>query len=245
MKKLILTALLLPLMMVNAQKKEQTDYKNSIQFDPLNPFIFGTFEFQYERAISDKSTLLLGVGLKPLGGLITVKGFDSPTIKTDGFKFIGFTVTPEYRWYFQKDTKAKRTGLYVGAYYKYRNVKAPIIGNYTSSNTNTTSPIDVSVGLQTHSLGAVLGYKVMLSKKWYIDILIAGPAYSLANINFKENKPLPAEFYVDAADVVLDNLDVVKWVVNNVNLESLGNSSGKGGFYFPTFRYGFKIGYSF
>nr|MBS9774335.1 DUF3575 domain-containing protein [Tenacibaculum sp.] len=180
MKKLILTALLLPLMMVNAQEKEQTDYKNSIQFDPVNPFVFGTFEFQYERAISDKSTLLLGLGLKPLGGLITVKGFDNSTIKTDDFKFKGITLTPEYRWYFQKDTKVKRTGLYAGAYYKYRNVTAHIIGSYTSSNTNTTSPIDIGVGLQSHSLGAVFGYKVMLNKKLYVDILIAGPAYSFA-----------------------------------------------------------------
>ncbi len=185
------------------------------------------------------------MGLKPLGGLIKIPGFDSPTIKTSDFELKGFSFTPEYRWYFQKDTKVKRTGFYIGAYYRYKNLNCAITGDYTSSITETTSPIDIDAGISTHSAGAVLGYKVMLYKNFYVDILIAGPGYSYYNLKITENKPLPTEFYIDATDKVLNNLDVVSWVVNNVNLEENGNSVGKGGFYLPAFRYGFKIGYSF
>ncbi|MBS9767915.1 MAG: DUF3575 domain-containing protein [Flavobacteriaceae bacterium] len=245
-KTLLLLSFLFPFMLLQAQEKEVFDYKNNIQFNPIDAVLFGSFELKYERAISEKSTILLGVGLKPSAGLLKIKGFDSPRMKTDDFGFTGFAITPEYRWYFQKNTKTKRTGLYVGGYYRFKNHSNAFKGTYTSGTTGTSSPIDADLGMKTHTIGAVFGYKVMLGEHFYCDILIAGPGYTSAKVNITENKPLPDEFYIDAGTVVLENFDSVVGLVKHIDVEKVRKVlEGNGSIGLPAFRYGFKIGYSF
>ncbi len=187
----------------------------------------------------------LGVGIKPFGGILKVSGFDSPVIKTGDFSFTGFSITPEYRWYFQKNTKIKHTGLYVGGYYKFKSINDNISGTYTSQNTGTTSPIDVDADIMTHSFGAMFGYKIMISKKIYFDILIAGPGYTSAQLKITENEPLPPEFYVDVASELADKMDIVADVIDDIDINETSSNKGKGRFGLPAFRYGFKIGFSF
>ncbi len=242
---MLLLSLLFPFIALQAQEEQYINYKNNIQVNPIDAILFGSFELKYERAITENSTILLGVGLKPSGGLLTIDGFDTPTIKSDDLKFKGFAITPEYRWYFQKKTQ-KRTGLYVGGYYRFKNHSNNFKGTYTSSNTNTSSPMDIDLGLKTHTIGAVFGYKLMFNKRWYIDILIAGPGYTSAKVNITENKPLPPEFYIDAGAVVLENYDAVINLVKDVDVEQVSKLlQGKRSIGLPAFRYGFKIGYSF
>ncbi len=101
-KALILSLLLLSFAGMQAQKTEQMDYKHNIQFNPIDAVLFGNFKLKYERAITENSTVILGIGLKPSDGLLKISGLDSETIKTDDFKFTGISIVPEYRWYFQK-----------------------------------------------------------------------------------------------------------------------------------------------
>ncbi len=244
-KTLLLLSFLFPFMLLQAQEKEVFHYKNNIQFNPIDAFLFGSLDFQYERAITENTTLSFILGIKPYGGLLTINGFDSPTIKTNDLKFTGYTFTPEYRWYFQKERKSKRTGFYVGAYYRFRNFDNDVKGTYTSSISRTSSPIDVSVNLKTHSLGAMLGYKVMFNKHFYCDILILGLGYGSANLDFIERKPLPEEFYLDVSAKIMENLDIISEIVEDIEINKTNENKGQGSFGFPSLRYGFKIGYSF
>ncbi|WP_353777891.1 DUF3575 domain-containing protein [Winogradskyella sp. 3972H.M.0a.05] len=241
---LFLALLMLSFINLNAQNDEQLDYKNNIKFNPLSAALFGNYEFQYERAISDNSTVSLALGLKLSGGVIKLNGFDSSTIKTDEFEFTGFSITPEYRWYFQKNA-TKRTGLYLGGYYKFKSVVDNINGTYTSSNTNTSAPIEADVDITAHTFGALLGYKVMVGKHLYVDITIAGPGYSSTKLEITEKQPLPAEFYVDLGTEIADNFDIISGFVDNIEIKETSSNSGGDSFGLPAFRYGFKIGYSF
>ncbi len=245
-KTTLLCCLLCSFAFLYAQEKQDFNYKNNIQINPVDAVLFGSFELKYERAITENSTILLGVGLKPSAGLLKVKGFDSPTIKSNDLGFTGFAITPEYRWYFQKNTKTKRTGLYVGGYYRFKNHTNKLKGTYTSSNTHTTAPLDVELGMKTHTIGAVFGYKVMLNKRLYVDILIAGLGYSSLKAKITENKPVPDEFYADAGTVILENFDSVIGLVKDIDVEKVTKLlQGKGSIGLPAFRYGIKIGYSF
>ncbi len=239
---LFFTMLLLPFIGLQAQI---TGNKHSFQVNPVDAVLFGSIDLQYERAITDRTTLSLTLGLKPTGGLFKIKGFDSPTMKTNDFEFTGFTFTPEYRWYFQRGLRNERTGLYLGGYYRYRSFNNEMKGTYTSSITKTSAPLDVDMSLRTHSFGAMFGYKVMIGKGFYCDILILGLGYTNATIKMREQKPLPAEFYVDASEKIIDNLDLVAEIVENVDIEEVSEKKGKGKFGLPSFRYGFKIGYTF
>ncbi len=241
-KFLLFTMLLLPFMAIQA---EQDDYKHSFQVNPLDVFLFGSIDLQYERAVAENTTLSLTLGIKPNGGLLTVRGFDSPVMKTNDFQFTGFTFTPEYRWYFQKGLETKRTGLYLGGYYRYRNFSNQMKGTYTSSITKTSAPLDVDMSLRTHSFGAMFGYKIMFGKGFYCDILVLGLGYTNATLKMTEQKPLPAEFYIDASAKIMDNLHLVSDLVKDVDIEEVSEKVGKGRFGLPSFRYGFKIGYSF
>ncbi len=145
---------------------------------------------------------------------------------------------------FKKKVK-KRTGLYVGGYYKFRTLSDNIEGTYTSSNTGTTSPLELDTRFTTHSIGAVFGYKAMLGKHLYVDILIAGPGYSSAKLNFTENKPLPPEMYADLAVELVDNFDLLFDYIKDIDINETDSNSAESKFSFPMFRYGFKIGYSF
>lgn len=246
MKKNILIILLFSLFFfkINAQNQEPLDYKNNITFNALSALLFGNLEVQYERAISENTTLSLAVGIKPSGGIIKVNGFNSSTIQTNNFEFSGITVTPEYRWYFQKN-ESKRTGLYLGTYYKFKRVSDDIRGTYTSSNTGTSAPLDVDIDITSHTIGALLGFKVMTGKHFYFDITIAGPGFGRSKLKIEEKQPLPAEFYIDAATEIIDNFDAVAGFLENIQIEETSPSSGDGSFGLPAFRYGVKIGYSF
>ncbi len=135
----------------------------------------------------------------------------------------------------------------MGGYYRFKNYSSNLNGTYTSSKMATSSPMDIELGMQTHTIGAVLGYKVMLGKQLYIDILIAGPGYTSLKTDITENKPLPPEFYADAGAVVLENYDTVLNLVKDVDADEITNllNSKKSSIGLPAFRYGFKIGFSF
>ncbi len=244
-KFVLLIILLLPFFNVKAQESISNNCKNSIQFNPIDAFLFTNFELAYERAITSNMTVSLGLGVKPSGGLLTIKGFDSPTIKTNDFAFKGFVITPEYRWYFQKQSSS-RTGFYLGAYYRFKNYNNNFKGIYTSSNTKTSAPLDFGLNMKMHTLGLMLGYKTMFNKHLYLDILIGGPGYTVAKINIEEHQPLPDEFFIDAAKTVIDNYESVYGLIKKIDLEELAKIlEGDIKFGLPAFRYGFKIGYSF
>ncbi len=241
---LILSLSLLSFAGIQAQNAEQTDYKNNIQFNPIDAVLFGSFELKYERAITENSTVILGIGLKPSAGLLKIPGIDSETIKTDDFKLTGISIVPEYRWYFQKKA-TKRTGLYAGGYYKFRTLTDNIEGTYTSSNTGTTSPLGLDARFTTHSIGAVFGYKAMLGKHLYVDILIAGPGYTSAKLKFTETKPLPPEMYDDLSTELEENFGLLFEHIKGIDINETDSNSAESKFSLPMFRYGFKIGYSF
>lgn len=231
---------------LNAQElttKDDFIQKNHLMFNVLGGVVTGAWDITYERAISHRSTVSLGLGYKGKG-LFKISGLDSPTIKTNDFGFTGLIVTPEYKWYFQKRTK-KYTGFYVGGYYRFKSLADDVMGTYTSSNTSTTSPIDLEVDIITNTVGVQLGYKLPISNNFYVDFLIAGPGFSAQKIKLKENKPLPDEFLVDVADALVDNFNAFEQLIENVNFEVIDIERAEAKFGLPAFRYNIRIGYSF
>ena len=239
----LLLVLLFPGAVLHSQTPD-TEHKNFIHFNPLG-ILVGNIDFSYERAIGKRSTVALGVSPKVGGGIVRISGLDSPTIRTNRFGFSGFHLTPEYRWYLDKQSPGF-TGLYVGGYYRYKNIRDNKVGTYTSSNTGTTAEIDLDVDVISHTLGVELGYKIILGKQFYLDFLVAGPGWTFGKMEIKENLPLPPEFYVDAAIAIIENFDILDLLTDdNLDLEEDGSGGGTGGFGLPAFRYTLKIAYSF
>ncbi len=242
--KLVFILLLLPFILLKGQNTDRPDYKNSVQFNPLSTLIFRNYTIQYERGIGNSFSLSLALGVKSPGSIFRINGFDSPRMKTNDFEFTGYNIFTEYRWYFQKTTR-KRTGLYLGMYYKFKNIGQNIDGSYTSSKTKETYPIDIDINLSTNYFGVMFGYKFMFSKHFYMDILIAGPGYSVTKMKIEEEKPMPSQFYIDIASEIANRFGIVSNFLDDIEVKEVSARSASSTLTLPAFRYGFRIGYSF
>ncbi|AXT63022.1 DUF3575 domain-containing protein [Aquimarina sp. AD10] len=230
-KGMIVVCFLLVMSMLKAQEK------NHISIDPILP-IFGTFQFQYERAISDKISVGVSFGVKTTSGVFRISGIDINRISTDDFNFKGVKILPEFRWYIQNTTK-KLSGFYVGVYTKYQNFTDEILGVYTDNN-GIDNAIEIDAKIITLSGGVEIGYKFMIRKRFFIDFLIAGPGISANKIKLIEKQPIPESFYDDVSEVLSEYE-----LFDNLNLDFRINGNQDTDIILPAFRWGIKLGYSF
>ncbi|WP_298311304.1 DUF3575 domain-containing protein [uncultured Aquimarina sp.] len=211
--------------------------KNHINIDPLLP-IFGTVQLQYERAISDKMSIGISVGLKTGSGILKISGINRDRISIDELSFKGIKILPEFRWYTQKSSNGL-SGFYLGVYTKYQNFTDEISGIYTDSN-QIDSTIEVDTNIITFAGGLEIGYKLMIWKRFFIDFLIAGPGVSTNRIELVEKQPIPDEFYDDVSDALSEYA-----FFDGLNLDFRINGNQDTNIVLPAFRYGIKLGYSF
>ncbi|MCV6630886.1 MAG: DUF3575 domain-containing protein [Flavobacteriaceae bacterium] len=248
MKKSILFFLLFGVGLTFAQ--EINDFEERSKSIQLSPFTwgFGKIGLQYEQQISNHTSLALDFSYKLDGGLSSFPGINSANLKTNDFGFEGVVITPEYRWYFQ-DQNEIMDGLYLGGYYRFKYLNDQLTGSYTSSITETSSPLDIDASISSHAFGLELGYKWYFKNNFFIDFLIAGPGVSFTRVKLKENQPIPVEFYIDAAELVITNSSLLEMAIDFVNTElefpSSGANKGKDGMVLPAFRYNISIGYRF
>ncbi|WP_299439269.1 DUF3575 domain-containing protein [uncultured Aquimarina sp.] len=230
-KILIVICFLVISIMTRAQEK------NHITIDPLLP-IFGTVQVQYERAVSDKMSVGVSVGLKTGSGIFKIPGINRDQISIDEFSFKGIKVLPEFRWYTQKSSNGL-SGFYVGAYAKYQNFTDEISGIYTDTN-QIDSAIEIDANIITFAGGLEIGYKLMIWERFFIDFLIAGPGVSTNKIKLVEKQPVPDEFYDDVSDALSEYA-----IFDGLNLDFRINGNQDTTIVLPAFRYGIKLGYSF
>ncbi|HEX6916263.1 MAG TPA: DUF3575 domain-containing protein [Chitinophagaceae bacterium] len=135
---------------VNAQSAP----KNALKINPVSALI-KTGNISYERAIAKNQSLQLGVFYSGLG--------------IGDFKYDGFGVTPEYRFYFGGNGQVLNGG-YVAPFGRYQQFS---IADKTSSD---------KAKFETIGGGAVLGWAKSWNSGFVLDIF-AGPSYN--NIRFK------------------------------------------------------------
>ncbi|MGE0589397.1 MAG: DUF3575 domain-containing protein [Cyclobacteriaceae bacterium] len=124
-----------------------------LKINILSPIV-KTFNVQYEQAVSASSSFQLG---------FFYTGFDS-----DGTKFSGFGITPEYRFYLS-DTDAPQ-GVYVAPFLRYQNFK--LEEEVTASEGDFTA---IGGGL-------ILGKQWIFKEKIALDLFI-GPAYYSGSVD--------------------------------------------------------------
>jgi hypothetical protein len=134
--------------------KAQYAPKGALKVNPLSVLV-KTGNISYERAIASNQSLQLGVFYSGLG--------------IGDFKYEGFGITPEYRYYFGGN-KEVLNGGYVAPFARYQQFS---IGDKTS---------DAKAKFQTIGGGFVLGYAKSWSSGFVLDIF-AGPSYN--DIRFK------------------------------------------------------------
>jgi hypothetical protein len=129
----------------------------------------------YERALSHRFAVALGVRYMPQGDLPFEKSFKkqvkSDQVNFDLFKMGNVAVTPECRLYLGK---GYLHGFYISAYGRYSkfNITAPI--QFTSKSNGTTENVLFKGDVTAYSGGIMFGMQYTLWKIIVLDIMLIG-----------------------------------------------------------------------
>jgi hypothetical protein len=134
--------------------KAQYTPKNAIKMNPAS-VLLSTGNVSYERAITHNQSAQVGVFYSGLG--------------LGDFKYEGFGITPEYRFYFGGNKQALNGG-YVAPFARYQ--------QFSISDKSSTA----KGKFETLGGGVVLGWEKSYQSGFVLD-LFAGPSYN--NLRFK------------------------------------------------------------
>ncbi|HYC28434.1 MAG TPA: DUF3575 domain-containing protein [Chitinophagaceae bacterium] len=154
MKKVLFAAALL--VAGTALKAQDNGAQNAIKLNPLS-LIFATGNVAYERAVSENSTVQLGI-------------FYSG-VSISGLKYSGLGITPEYRMYFAGNKQAMN-GVYVGPFLRYQ--------SFTLKEKDSDSEAKYS----SFGGGAVIGWEKTWSSGFVLDLFV-GPQYNSGKVKEK------------------------------------------------------------
>ncbi|WP_136480614.1 DUF3575 domain-containing protein [Cognatitamlana onchidii] len=235
---LILLLSMAPVLAQEEQKETRPMHKNEVKFQ-LTDVINGRYTVGYERAVGRHIGVALSVGNKTKDGLLKISGLDSEFFKTNDLTYSGFRIVPEVKYYLNEHTQGMLSGFYFGAYITYVNLKSEFKGIYM--NEDGDFPFHYDVNIRTNSLGFMVGYKLPVSKRFYIDFMIAGPGAGNYRFEFKEIVAAPDEFWID----LNDELELIS-IFDLINADfEFSSSNTSDSLILPSFRYGITLGYSF
>jgi hypothetical protein len=205
----------------------------------LGGLVFQNLSFQFERAVSNKVSLALGVSFMPernVPSMIVGDGQDISRISLSDF-----SVTPELRWYPTTGDGAPQ-GFYFAPYIRYTRF------SMTMPHTNVKSGKEFTLNGTFTGMGAglMIGYQWLISDKFSVDWWLMGVHGGSASVNLVIDSP-------DLNDPTLDKDDLTR-TLGNMDLPmsdtpevTYSGSTATIKFAAPYigFRPGLTIGYAF
>ena len=143
--------------------------KNVVKFLPVN-LPFNSVSFEFERMISAKNSITIGIGLPQQKSIMDKYGMDETDFTTA--KFGTMHIRAAYRHY--TGDKQLPGGFYIEPYLKYQNIKAD--GDYTGTIDVTEEPYKgrIEVNANTINLGFQMGTQFLIAKTVSLDIYFLG-----------------------------------------------------------------------
>jgi hypothetical protein len=200
------------------------------------------FSFQYERALTKKSSVALGVGFMPSTGLPGSLGGASPILKIATIQ--GISITPEYRWY-PGTNKGAPKGFYIAPYLRYANysINTSVSFADAASGANFTNAVTMSYG--GVGLGVMLGAQWFVKGRFCIDWWILGGHGGAGHADFKvlgDFSSIPADAKAD----LKTKLDAIQVPIGTTTSEITNTSAGINWVGpFAGFRTGLAMGWRF
>lgn len=155
------------------------------------------FSLQYERAISEKNALALGLRYMPESGLPIKSTIKALIDNTDtwrnarNLRTSNFSITPEYRFYLGKRVFQ---GFYLAPFAKYTHYTAELPFQFDVKHPVTGETINEMIPLQgsvnTYTAGLLIGAQWKLSRVLSLDWWILGPNYGASKGQVTGNRSL-------------------------------------------------------
>lgn len=191
MKKILLFSLLavFAATSVNAQKK------NAIKVRPLL-IVLGYYDLMYERGLNANTSLSLEFAFMNWNLTELVKQNYTGNSTINSSKISGYTITPQFRYYFKGESPK---GFYVNPFVQY--------GNYSVAQSSADLFVNItnsSATINTRGIGTGLGYQWQFGA-FTLDWNFIGFGVQSVGMNFT----------FDA--VSLDNIDYAEGIRDNLN----------------------------
>jgi hypothetical protein len=226
--------------------KENKSFKNTIRFNITNPMIFGvkSMVFGYERTLGKHQSMSINFGRSSIPKFFELGPIGDSIQVIPGSKDKGFNGSIDYRFYLQKENKydAPR-GVYIGPYYSYYFFERENSLEINTSNFNGSVVTDFKIN--THTLGAQLGYQFILWKRLALDLILIGPGLTNYNLKASINTSLDPNTQSELFQKIQDALSEK---IPGYNLVLKGNEFEKSGTERATsfgFRYMINVGFRF
>lgn len=206
----------------------------------VSDFIDAGIHFQYERKLKNHFSFCFGAAFKGENGLIKIPGLNTEHFHTSNIGYSGYKFVPELRYYLEKTQQYDLDGFYVGFYLKRTDFKSNINGTYTNAESEKYT-IDIDAGIRIQSFGFSVGYKLVITERFNIDFLIAGPGVGFYKIELNPSIELPSVFY-EELNSVLKNHSYFGATYPNFNFDYVSTITK---FSTVSFRYGLSVGFTF
>lgn len=138
----------------------QDGKKNVIKTNILSPIV-GSYNFFYERAIGEKTSIQLGFGFTSLEIL--------------GTKLSGFRITPEFRYYPSSNKQAPK-GFYIAPFGNYQSLSLT-----TSASVAGVASAEGKATLTTIGGGLDIGYQWLFGDVVSLDLFL-GPSVNSGSV---------------------------------------------------------------
>lgn len=181
--------------------------KNLVKLNAL-ALTTGNISVQYERLIKPKFSIGASVNIMPERGLpfsSKLEDFvdDQTTVaQLKGISISSFSITPEARFYFGKDSFK---GFYIAPFARYGSYSLTFPVNYEYEGHEFQ--MNVSGKLSSISAGVAFGAQWQVAKNVYLDWMIIGPHYGNVKGDLSGSKVLN-EYEQQAINKSLSDLDI-------------------------------------
>jgi len=197
---------------------EDPEQKNLVKWN-AGALLLNNFSFQYERAITRKISVAMGLRFAPKSGFAADSKLkdlidnDETWENIKDFKTGNIAFTPEVRFYMGK---GGFQGFYFAPFLRYARYSAEIPYQFDVDDNSEqgyyteTIPLDGNVATLTG--GLLLGAQWTIGKRFALDWWILGPNYGTSSGNIKGTQSLNAEEQEALRNTLqdLEDLPVVK-----------------------------------
>lgn len=209
--------------------KEKSEIKKNIVKVNLMALGFKNYSFQYERVLTKRISLAVGVSTMPTGSLPFQNLFVDQFANGDAalesnirsLKVGNFAVTPEVRFYLSK--KGYGRGFYVAPYYRYAKFTSEDFPVEYENGATTTNTIKLKGDIATNTGGLMFGAQWQLGKMVMLDWWILGAHYgnSAGTLSGVPSTPLTSQEQQSIRDAI-EGLDIpLTKITADVNANSV------------------------
>ena len=193
MKKLFITLMAgyLFVFQTNAQ-----DLKHNLKLNLLS-LLAVNISLQDEYTLNGNSAVCLGFSYLPERKIITNGVPEDRKVEVEDLSFSGFSITPEYRYYFKGNGPK---GLYLAGYFRYAKYSTSEGLYKFKRDDGTYEPVKISGDYTTAVVGVMLGSQWLLSDRMTLDWWILGAGFGSQKADYTGKGDFDADDQQDIKD---------------------------------------------